>query len=523
MASLNHVCMWEGHGWKRITAEEAAKRYPYGTIHADSGLFMCELCGQYVSLTNGSIRVRYFKHSRAEDEKTCPERTFGPGAYPTYSSTDHDLPIRICVSGNPPSSFSLEMGLVRVPENLLEKNFKLTIYPKGEIRSFSFTKERLNNDRIMYLPLWDHPYETYTLHFENGSNELYKFWPSMVKGINPRGTLFDKASGRMLSNDADVEIGKEYYLLQRSFLPHSSRTVKVTQLMQQRYVGESWILASVSASEFTEDAARFFLDFHYRLTDKPISLRPIWPLFVEGESNIKHNQTTMYMLVEGNTTAFQTSPFTKVDPLHVKAEQLKLFKVKCSDRQHLISVGRSQALQYTYFWREALNQEGTCPEISVTDFKDTVIQPGETDVLPNKKTLLFKSPYDGEIVINHAGRIDKRDIKADESAMIDGITYDTSIHVMIGLDVVWQIEFKRQVSDVSSNEMEILDELIHMPGPSIPVPHALSNILLGMSCYPQVCLWIRRCIKKGSIKEQSYRKLQHMYRSMHMNQPIRPY
>ena len=144
-------------------------------------------------------------------------------------------------------------------------------------------------------------------------------------------------------------------------------------------------------------------------------------------------------------------------------------------------------------------------------------------MLPNKKTLLFKSPYDGEIVINHAGRIDKRDIKADESAMIDGITYDTSIHVMIGLDVVWQIEFKRQVSDVSSNEMEILDELIHMPGPSIPVPHALSNILLGMSCYPQVCLWIRRCIYKGSIKEQSYRKLQHMYRSMHMNQPIRPY
>lgn len=69
MASLNHVCMWEGHGWKRITAEEAAKRYPYGTIHADSGLFMCELCGQYVSLTNGSIRVRYFKHSRAEDER----------------------------------------------------------------------------------------------------------------------------------------------------------------------------------------------------------------------------------------------------------------------------------------------------------------------------------------------------------------------------------------------------------------------------------------------------------------------
>lgn len=73
MASLTHVCMWSDHGWKRITAEQAARLHPGGTVSARSGLFMCELCGQYVTLTDGDINVRYFKHSAYEKSKDCPD------------------------------------------------------------------------------------------------------------------------------------------------------------------------------------------------------------------------------------------------------------------------------------------------------------------------------------------------------------------------------------------------------------------------------------------------------------------
>lgn len=69
MASLTHVCMWSDNGWKRITAEQAARLHPGGTVSAHSGLFMCELCGQYVILTDGDIRIRYFKHSAYEKAK----------------------------------------------------------------------------------------------------------------------------------------------------------------------------------------------------------------------------------------------------------------------------------------------------------------------------------------------------------------------------------------------------------------------------------------------------------------------
>ena len=48
MASLTHVSMWSEaeHEWRKITASEAAKLYPEGTVSAHNGLFVCELCGQ---------------------------------------------------------------------------------------------------------------------------------------------------------------------------------------------------------------------------------------------------------------------------------------------------------------------------------------------------------------------------------------------------------------------------------------------------------------------------------------------
>ena len=38
-----------------------------------------------------------------------------------------------------------------------------------------------------------------------------------------------------------------------------------------------------------------------------------------------------------------------------------------------------------------------------------------------------------------------------------------------------------------------------------------------MRAYPQVCQWIRKCIKIGTINEQSYRRLQEAYRNMNVN------
>lgn len=75
MASLTHVCMWSDNGWKRITAEQAARLHPGGTVSAHSGLFMCALCGQYVILTDGDISLdltHSLLYDAARRKQICP-------------------------------------------------------------------------------------------------------------------------------------------------------------------------------------------------------------------------------------------------------------------------------------------------------------------------------------------------------------------------------------------------------------------------------------------------------------------
>lgn len=113
MASLTHVCLWDKKGWRRISAEEAARRNPY-TVSAYSHLFMCELCGQYVLLANGQKNAPHFRHSSAEQDKSCEERTIGAGSPITYQANIHETPIRLV--GLNSKDFTLELGFVRIPD-----------------------------------------------------------------------------------------------------------------------------------------------------------------------------------------------------------------------------------------------------------------------------------------------------------------------------------------------------------------------------------------------------------------------
>lgn len=518
MASLTHVCMWSGNGWERITAEQAAQLHPGGTVSAHSGLFMCELCGQYVTLTDGNIQTRHFRHSAYEKSKNCPERVFGP-SYPfAYDPKQYDLPIRIKdISKN---SFRFEIGLIRAPNDALRKGFRIEIKPKGTLdKSYVFTKERINRDSITFLPIGERPFEKYILNFVNGSDRLREFWPREINGIDPEGTLFEKTSGRKLTYDADVEIEKEYYLLKRGyFYKRSFSSIRMQEVARRQFGWETWTLHVISVVNFSEEAARFFLEYHCRLTDHPISLRPMWPLFVEGRYIVKHSQASMYMLVEGNVAAIKTFPAASVRQSSHNSAYPKLYEVFCSGRQQLISIGRTQVLQYTYFWKEALKQEGASPTISVTDLMGEEVFSGEADTLPCSKTLLFRAAFDGELVISKNNHIvDKRKIYADKSLELNEISYGVSVQAIIGRDIVWEIDFKKKQSFIANDETEILKRLSNVSGVSIPAPHSLRNILAGLDCYPRICQWILKCIKTGLINERSYRRLQDIYRSMQIS------
>ena len=216
--------------------------------------------------------------------------------------------------------------------------------------------------------------------------------------------------------------------------------------------------------------------------------------------------------------AVKTFPYVTIRRLNYNSSYSKLYEVFCSGRQQLISAGRAQALQYTYFWKEPLDQVRLCPEVSVIDITGAEVDPGETDILPRNKTLRFKSTFDGELIISNNNHVvDKRKLSIDKYTELDRLSYGLTVQVVIGLDVIWKINFRKKQPIVINEEFEIMKQITNVSGTTIPAPHSLRNMLVGMNCYPQVCQWIRKCIKRGTINEQSYRRLQETYRSMNTN------
>lgn len=122
MASLTHVCVWSKNGWKRITPEEVAREHYRGGVSARSGIFMCSLCGQYVTFFNGRVQAPHFRHSSAEADKSCPERMYVHGYDYTYAAGEHELPIRIVNVTD--YGFEFELGLLAVPRIVLNQQEK---------------------------------------------------------------------------------------------------------------------------------------------------------------------------------------------------------------------------------------------------------------------------------------------------------------------------------------------------------------------------------------------------------------
>lgn len=343
--------MWSNKGWKRITAREAAKLHPGGTVSAHSGLFMCELCGQYVILVEGNRQVRHFRHSSSEKSKDCPERVSGAKVLLTYNPQDHELPIRIKNITN--KDFELEVGFIRVPEKLLTEKMQIEIKPSShEFASYIYSSERLNSDTITYLSVGGIPCDEYRINVSGTKDEIKRFWPKAVQGINFSGTLFDVFTRKKLVHDSDVIVGKKYYLLCRGNIYSNNTCVSIQKITSKIVSYKTWNLYEIVANDYDENTARFFLEYHCRLTDKPVKIQTVWPVYIEAPYVIKYNQNSVIMHIIGNSLTTRAFPYTNILQYKCSDSNETVIETICNNRQQLISAGRTNVLQYAYLWKE---------------------------------------------------------------------------------------------------------------------------------------------------------------------------
>lgn len=519
MPSLTHVCIFADHKWSKITPSEAAAIFP-DTVSAKSGIFMCALCHQYVYFSGPGAQVRHFGHT-SEADKSCPERMQGASVYIDSNSGKHDLPIRLkLVPLEFPSDFELEIGLLGIPDAFLEelRDVTIQIIPKEETeRGFKYDlREHLAADQITYVSIGGTPYPEYQIKLNCGKQSVFSCWPELIRGIDPNGTLFDGKTRKKLPYDADVQVGASYYLLRTDGMPAVCSSISLEHIFTKSASGQYWRLYRISAKVFDEDAARFFLELHCRLTDQPISIQPIWPVYRKGPYVIHHNSEKIVFHIRGDVTA---KSYPRALQQHYPVEGGGAVEhISCRNRQQLISVGRAyqlstgdfwRRLKYTYLWQEPLCCTEALPAVVVTDLTSQTVLPGPTNALPPQGILRVRTEYDGLAILKRNGQIvEKRRLRADETSEFSDLQFGCEVSVLQGLDCIWGIQYQRRVLRTEQGEEQLLRRLRSAGGPLVPVSHTWGAVAAQLQDYPRVRLWLYQKIRDGSAPERACRELQ---------------
>lgn len=498
---LTHVCVWDKKGWKKITVSQAVKMtHGYGGVSAHSGLFMCELCGQYVSLTSANVRDSYFRHS-PDEEKNCPERTLGTSIasyYNTLKLETKGLPIRVNLNMSS-RSFEISIGFTKIPDEMLEKLKGTYICIKNDSgKEFKYSTDRLEKDNITYLSVGDYPSDYYQIELTKDISGLDKFWPMKISGFKGRKVLDSK--GNVLPYDTDVRVNKEYYVFGKGYLSYYQNHVEVERLFLYR----SQTVYKVKALDFSETSAKFFLDLHCRLTENPISFIPLWPAIVQSPYIIYHKKNNIFGMVNGDVN-FSTFPDSYI--LKQEIDKRHLISVNCNDRQQLLSMGRtSNILNYTYLWKDDLKFEFKSQGmIQIFDDKNNLISLDDTNLF-KIKSIHFTSEYDGKFTVESDGFIDEvYPLKANNRFTYSNLKKNRIYRIYQSNDCVLSFDLiiKKQ-NDNQINEKEVLKKLRKCNGRNITINHSFGNVAGWLKDYPLIKLWIRNEIKQGMIKEDAY-------------------
>lgn len=513
MASLTHVAIWTQNGWKRISPEAAGRIYPYGKVSANCKTFMCELCGQYVSFAFNGYTY-YFMHNLAEEDKNCPERTFGHGYNYSYTAGEHELPIKIKLTE--PAGFELELGLIPVPQELVkdQTDKKITISStQSDDLNYIYSFDRLNSDAITYLPIGTIPCSQYEL---SAPEEIQSgYWPKQVRGVPSKGAVFDGRSKRILPEDADVTVGKEYYLMVPYEIYREYADVTIRFVTKQGTGWHVWYLYSIVASDMTRQAAQFFLHYSCRLTKEPITIQPIWPVYIQSPYIIRHREDPVWLHIKGRGD-ITTKPYPAANMTYYPAGQEIIYAINSNIRQQMISVGRANVLEYTYLWKDNLDVKTKNVEIEVLDKNGTPLDSGIRHQLPVDNFVRVKAPYDGSILVKENGfTIEKRPLKPQSETEVDDIRFGKEIIITQGLDIVWSAQFQQERRQENGlREQEFLELLRQSHARKISIPHTLSAIVPKLKEYPKIKKWLFGKMRSGYIEEDALKNLKKIVRTI---------
>lgn len=512
---LTHVCMWEEKiGYRSISLEEASEQFSSYTVTANSGFFRCELCGQPVGLSKPRVDTgnRYFFHSSGEQDKSCEDRMQDYDR-PLPSLSSHTMPLRIKQTSG---SYDLQIGFFLPPESSPVRPQCTGILIRDEARQMhTYRFERLAPAEVTYLSVGPQPSGQYALEYTEANDALSQFWPRSTDGVSPGGTCFDANSGRMVLPGGKVYPERDYLLLKQGTVYNNCAGIEVREEARYRSGSfETWRLYRVRAFTLSQTTASFFMQYSLFLTENPVAFQPIWPVTVRTPYFICHRGTSLYFHLQGKGVTLKSFPIKRgyQEPKALSTARGSLVKIIAPERSQLLSLGRGDALGFTYLLSQPLDMQAPLPMPEVRDETGRVLDQDEYRTPPRNRTAVVKPPYDGSAELYRSGKLQYiYPLRGGQVTSVDSIATGSELRLYQGCDIVRTIRFgpppDTGPADGAETDRALLARLTACAGDLTDLPHGSAALAAQLGPYPGVRSWYSRRVRAGRISRRAYRIL----------------
>jgi hypothetical protein len=190
---------------------------------------------------------------------------------------------------------------------------------------------------------------------------------------------------------------------------------------------------------------------------------------------------------------------------------MDMFAVSGSIKQ-ILSLSRFEehtgVLRYIMLRKvSSISQPIKAPKVTVVDSKNSVVPPGESKVLPQKRFISVTPEYDGMIkVFKGELEIDRVPLKGGCAACVD-VDWNRSYRIYQGLDCVYKISFKRPKAAKVISDDDILKLLSGLKGKEVSVSHSLGSLSGKLADMPKTRIWLLKRIRTGKIYDSAIKIL----------------
>lgn len=500
--ALEHVCVWDDEiGYRRVSIGEACDKYPL-IVSANSGIFVCELCGQNVLLTGPGRNMRHFRHDSQETNKECEDRqkSFDPDYGQAKILSSGTIRLRINVSKN---TFTLQLVFYCPPGSNVWCD-------KIEITDDYHNKYEYDFERIKrigsHLEVGSIPSRNYYINYINENFALKDYWEKSIRGVNPLGSFFDERTGIMLLPGAKASSKSTYYLLQDHPL-YSNTDIGVSELAVKK-TGKStiWHLYRINIKSFSMSSAKFFLERSVFLTKKPTAFYPMWPPYTKSSHVIYHNADEFYFYLCGDDAVLRSFPESASGKSSHEGRLYRLNTRRERNRAQIVSIGSSGALGFAYLIKQPFNQTASPLTVLLFDCDRNELTEETYTKLPKRKYISVSCQYDGKAVVMKDGKaVYVYKLSAGSDLQIDSLTFGMEIRFYQGCDCVRTIKFERpeQVVGIALADEALVTKLRACGGPTIAVSHAVGSIAARLGKYPKTKRWLYAVLRQKEISRKA--------------------